>query len=153
MSVVQDLQFDHKMLDSARATRRYFAKFERIMSHLSEVTILSNKEKLITTAEAKILLTYLDSLTHTFTALSYKFLMSHRIGGSEPSGMSIDKTESGFPVFGEVLQMASDATQAKKTFKVTARSGPSEERYGQPYPDAALVPDAASICDEPADLL
>ena len=112
------------MLDSARATRRYFAKFERIMGHLSEVAILSNKEKLITTAEAKILLTYLDSLTHTFTALSYKFLMSHRIGGSEPSGMSIDKTESGFPVFGEVMQMASDATQAKKHLK----SLPGQER-------------------------
>ena len=59
--------------------------------------------------------------------------------------MSIDKTESGFPVFGEVLQMASDATQAKKHLKslpaqdrlkkdmvnhiLTQRSSPTQLQY------------------------
>jgi len=112
------------MLDSARATRRYFAKFERIMVHLSDVAALSNKEKLITTAEAKILSSYLGDLGNTFTALSYKFLMAHRIGKQDTVGISIDKSESGFPIFQELMQMASDATQAKKHLK----SLPSQER-------------------------
>ena len=133
------------MLDSARATRRYFAKFERIMGHLSDVAALSNQEKLITTAEAKILQSYLKSLTHSFTALSYKFLMAHRVSGMETPGISIDKTESGFPIFSELLQMASDATQAEKHLKslpsqtrlkkdmiqhiLTERSSPTQLQY------------------------
>lgn len=124
MSVLDTLQYDHKVLDSARATRRYFAKFERIMVHLSDVAALSNKEKLITTAEAKILSSYLGDLGNTFTALSYKFLMAHRIGKKDTAGISIDKSESGFPIFQELMQMASDATQAKKHLK----SLPSQER-------------------------
>lgn len=94
------------------------------MMHLSEVAALSNKEKLITTAEARILSGYLGALTNTFTALSYKFLMTHRIGDRESASMSIDKTESGFPIFQELMQMASDATQAKKHLK----SLPTQER-------------------------
>jgi hypothetical protein len=124
VSALEQLQFDHKVLDSARATRRYFAKFERIMLHLSDVAALSNKEKLITTAEARILSSYLGALTNTFTALSYKFLMSHRIGDRESAGISIDKSESGFPVFQELMQMASDATQAK----IHLKSLPTQER-------------------------
>ena len=112
------------MLDSARATRRYFAKFERIMVHLSDVAALSNQEKLITTAEAKILSSYLGALGNTFTALSYKFLMAHRIAEKDAAGISIDKSESGFPIFQELMQMASDATQAKKHLK----SLPTQER-------------------------
>ena len=124
MSAVETLQFDHRVLDSARKTRRYFAKFERIMLHLSDVAALSNHEKLITTAEAKILASYLGALTNTFTALSYKYLMTHRIGNQESAGISIDKSESGFPVFQELMQMAADATQAKKHLK----SLPTQER-------------------------
>lgn len=112
------------MLDSARATRRYFAKFERIMSHLSEVMVLSNKEKLITSAEAKVLALYLTGLSNTFTALSYKYLMTHRIGSQETASISIDKKDSGFPIHQELLLMASDATQAKKHLK----SLPSQDR-------------------------
>jgi len=95
MSVMEELQFDHKMLDSARATRRYFAKFERIMGHLQDVMALSNQEKLITSAETKILTSYLEGLTNTFTALSYKYLMTHRIGARETASISIDKKDSG----------------------------------------------------------
>lgn len=124
MSVMEELQFDHKMLDSARATRRYFAKFERIMGHLQDVMALSNQEKLITSAEAKILTSYLEGLTNTFTALSYKYLMTHRIGARETASISIDKKDSGFPIHSELLLMASDATQAKKHLK----SLPSQDR-------------------------
>jgi len=119
-----DLTFDHKVLDSAKATRRYFAKFARIMVHLSDVADLSKKEKLITSAEVDMLKGYLDALSNTFTALSYKFLMADRVGELANLQFSIDKTESGFPVFRELMQMASDATQAKKHLK----SLPSQER-------------------------
>ena len=72
-------------------------------------------EGLITEAEGKILAQYLADLSHSFTALSYKYLMTNR---SPDSGkMSIDKTESGFPVFSEIIQLAADSTQAKKHLK------------------------------------
>ena len=119
-----DLTFDHEVLDSAKATRRYFAKFERIMAHLNEVADLSKKEKLITSAEVELLKEYLAALSNTFTALSYKFLMADRVGDLANLQFSIDKTESGFPIFRELMQMASDATQAKKHLK----SLPSQER-------------------------
>jgi len=112
-----DLTFDHKVLDSAKATRRYFAKFERIIVHLTEVVDLSKSEKLITSPEAKMLKEYLEALSNTFTALSYKFLMAHRVREQADLNFSIDKTESGFPIFRELMQMASDATQAKKHLK------------------------------------
>ena len=119
-----DLTFDHKVLDSAKATRRYFAKFERIMGHLSAVAELSKKEKLITSAEVDMLKGYLEALSNTFTALSYKFLMADRVGELSNLEFSIDKSESGFPIGREIMQMASDATQAKKHLK----SLPSQER-------------------------
>ena len=107
-----ELTVDHKVLDGARATRRYFAKFERIISHLGQVALLSAKEKLITVPEAAILQDYLEGLGHTFTALSYKFLMANRVGDHSDRLLTIDKSESGFPVFQEILRMAADGMQA-----------------------------------------
>jgi len=110
-----DLSYTHRVLDSARATRRYFAKIERIITHLQSVATLSSGEGLISEAEEKILRQYLGDLNNSFTALSYKYLMTNR---SPDSGkMSIDKTESGFPVFSEIIQLAADSTQAKKHLK------------------------------------
>ena len=117
-----DLSYTHRVLDSARATRRYFAKFEKIMTHLRSVATLSSDEGLITEAEQKILGQYLGDLNNSFTALSYKYLMTNRAPDS--GKMSIDKTESGFPVFSEIIQLASDSTQAKKHLK----SLPDQER-------------------------
>ncbi|NNC37490.1 MAG: hypothetical protein EX271_12115 [Acidimicrobiales bacterium] len=119
-----DLTHDHKVLEGAQATRRYFAKFARINEHLKEVTKLSKKEKLITTPEATILQWYLEGLSTTFTALSYKYLMANRVGDHSETLLNIDKRDSGFPVFSETLQMAADALQAKEHLK----SLPSQER-------------------------
>lgn len=121
------LTFDHKILEEAETTRRYFRKFEQIIDHLKQVTKLSKKENLITTAEAKILLTYLLGLSYTFTALSYKFLMANRVGEHVGSLLSIDKTDSGFPIYEELLHLAVDASQAKKHLK----SLPSQKRLKQ----------------------
>jgi hypothetical protein len=110
-----DLTYEHRVLDSARAARRYFAKFERIIGHLSAVAKLSVEERQLGKTEGDILGQYLVDLNNSFTALSYKYLMTNR---SERSGqISIDKTESGFPIFSEIIQLAADATQAKKHLK------------------------------------
>jgi len=80
-------------------TRRYFAKFERIIGHLDGVAELSTDEGLLGREESKIIRDYLDKLSHTFTALSYKYLMTWRVSGALPNGMSVDRQDSGFPVF------------------------------------------------------
>ena len=54
-----DLTLDHKVLEGAQATRRYFAKFEGILHHLRSVVKLSESENLITKSESKILQMYL----------------------------------------------------------------------------------------------
>lgn len=112
-----ELTFDHAALEGARKTRRYFAKFARIIEHLDKVALLSAKERMITVPEAAILQEYLEGLSRTFTALSYKFLMADRAGGASAKLLSIDKSDSGFPVFSELLQMAADALQAEKHLK------------------------------------
>lgn len=119
-----DLTFDHEVLSTAAATRRYFAKFERIIAHLGEVADLSKTERLITSPEVTMLKGYLEHLSNTFTALSYKYLMADRAGVASAAEFTIDKTESGFPVHRELMQMAADATQAKKHLK----SLPTQER-------------------------
>ncbi len=122
-----DLTLDHKVLENAQATRRYFAKFEGIIDHLRSVAKLSASEKLITPSESKILQMYLLGLSYTFSALSYKFLMANRVSNHSAPLLSIDKTDSGFPIYQEVLQMAADALQAKKHLK----SLPSQKRLKQ----------------------
>jgi len=111
--VVAQLKYDHKVIEGARATRRYFSKFERIISHMGDVAALSYKEKHLSPLEARIILQYLQGLAHTFTALSYKFLMANRVGDHSAKLLSIDKSDSGFPVYQEILQMAADALQAE----------------------------------------
>jgi len=123
-----DLTATHKPIETALATRRYFAKFERIMGHLSEVTRRSEDDHEISPLEADMLGYYIQGLTTSFTALSYKFLMAQRIrrGGSSEL-LNIDKSDSGFPVYQEVLQMASDALQAKARLETL----PDESRLKQ----------------------
>ena len=115
---------DHKVLEGASATRRYFAKFERIMRHMIQVAKVSQTEGVISTTDVDILEGYLKSLSHTFTALSYKFLMANRVGDHSNRLLSIDKSDSGFPIFQELLQMAADALQAPQHLK----SLPTQDR-------------------------
>lgn len=122
-----DLTFEHTVLDDARRTRRYFAKFERIIEHLDQVALLSAKERFITVPEAAVLQEYLDGLARTFTALSYKFLMANRVSENDTKLLTIDKSDSGFPVFSELLQMAADSLQADNHLK----SLPDQKRLKQ----------------------
>ena len=128
MTETIDLSATHKPLETALATRRYFAKFERIMGHLAEVTRRSEGDHEISPLEADILGYYIQGLTTSFTALSYKFLMAQRVTRSGQAGLlNIDKSDSGFPIYQEILQMASDALQTKSHLK----SLPDEARLKQ----------------------
>lgn len=112
-----DLTQDHEVLESAYETRRYFAKFEGIIGHLPEVTKIAISQGVLRPDEAKIFQAYLNALANTFTALSYKHLMAGRVSNKLPNLMSIDRQESGFPIYQELLQMANDAMQADTHLK------------------------------------
>lgn len=108
-----DLTLDHKTLEEAHETRRYFSKFEKIISHLQGVAESVVSENTALASEIPILREYLEALSGTFTALSYKYLLTGRVSDLLPSNLSIDRQESGFPVYQELLQMASDAMQVE----------------------------------------
>jgi len=107
-----NLTLDHKALEGAYETRRYFAKFERIMAHLSRVADMTMDEGALGRNEGKVVKGYLQALANTFTALSYKHLLAGRVSDLLPSGLTIDITDSGFPIYQELLQMANDALNA-----------------------------------------
>ncbi|NSX53438.1 hypothetical protein [Parasulfitobacter algicola] len=106
------LQIDHHKLDDTRTVRRYFQKFSTITTHLTRVAATMEVERRLSKADVAILGRYLAGLTFTFRALSNKYLFSGRI---ERAGqLTFDRHESGFPVFQELLTMASDAQQAER---------------------------------------
>lgn len=106
-----DLTLDHRTLEEAHETRRYFAKFERIIHHLKGVADSVVNENTALASEIPILQEYLEALSGTFTALSYKYLLAGRVSEMMPSLLSIDRQDSGFPIYQELLQMANDAMQ------------------------------------------
>lgn len=122
-----DLTKDHKALESAYETRRYFADFEQIIGYLPKVTEIAISRRTIELEDAKIIQNYLTRLSNTFTALSYKYLMAGRVSNQLPTLLNIDRQESGFPIYQELLQMANDAMQADRHL----RSLPLPEKLKQ----------------------
>lgn len=112
-----DLTLDHRKLEEAHETRRYFTKFERIISHLRTVADSVVSEDTALEAEIPILQGYLTALAGTFSALSFKYLLASRVSGMMPGQLTIDRHESGFPIFQEILQMANDAMQVPNHLK------------------------------------
>ncbi|GAA6202724.1 hypothetical protein [Aquicoccus sp. SU-CL01552] len=94
------------------ASRRYFRKFEAITGHLVEVVGVMRAEGALSRDEVKVVSRYLLALTHSFRALSMKYLMVGRDTGRFSGSMQMDKRDSGFPVSPELLIMANDAQQA-----------------------------------------
>lgn len=107
------LRDDHLELTDAAATRRYFTKFDRIIKHLRDVTEAA-PERSGGLAESQLdaIETYIDRLANTFHALSYKHLMAHAVSTGLPHRLEIDRRDSGFPVYREILQMANDVAEA-----------------------------------------
>ena len=101
--------------DSA-ACRGYFGKFGEITRHIrglaAEMT-LDGTSKGLAELEAEVVEGYLRSLSGTLSALSIKYLMTGLIGGRRPGPLAIDHTDSGFPLFQEIIQMASDAGEVQ----------------------------------------
>lgn len=109
--VKTDLTDDHLALADAHATRRYFARFDQILGHLDKVAELAAASDRLGRIELDVLRAYLQGLSGTFEALSNKYLMAGRVSALLPRSLSIDVTDSGFPVYSELLQMANDAHQ------------------------------------------
>jgi len=109
--IASDLSDDHRPLEDAVAARRYFAKFDRILGHLDEVAALAAGRDRLGEIELNVIRAYLQRLSGTFGALSNKYLMAGRVSSLLPKLLNIDVTDSGFPVFPEILQMANDAQQ------------------------------------------
>jgi hypothetical protein len=107
-----DLTRDHVGLSDTFAARRYFAKFEAITAHLGRVAAVMEREGTLSKLEVKVLGRYVRALAGTFRALSLKYLLTGRDTGTFFGSLAIDRVDSGFPVFRELLTMANDAQQA-----------------------------------------
>ena len=114
----------HTGLTDLFASRRYFRKFETIISHLGRVAAVMEAEGDLNRDEVKILARYIAEMTFTFRALSLKYLLVGRDTGQFFGSLAMDVTESGFPVFNELMVMANDAQQAARHLQ----NMPSTER-------------------------
>lgn len=109
-----DLTQDHQGITDDLAARRYFAKFERITGYLARVAAEMEVERTLSKTDVGIISGYVGQIANTFRALSHKYLLTGRDTGSFFGSLSIDRVESGFPVFAELMKMANDAQQADK---------------------------------------
>ncbi|WP_299194399.1 hypothetical protein [uncultured Litoreibacter sp.] len=109
-----DLTLDHSGLTDDLAARRYFAKFERITGHLARVAAEMEVEGTFSKSDVDIIADYVARIARTFRALSHKYLLTGRDTGQFFGSLTIDKHDSGFPVFAELMTMANDAMQADK---------------------------------------
>ncbi len=103
---------DHVGLSDTFASRRYFRKFEGIMQHMLHVAGVMEAERKMNAEEVAILTRYAAKLTHTFRALSLKYLLVGRETGRFFGSLTMDNRDSGFPVAEEIMTMANDAQQA-----------------------------------------
>ncbi len=110
MSLNESQKTDHIDLSDLFVSRRYFKKFERITAHLTRVAAVMQADGALRKDEVEILAGYVQGLSYTFRALSMKYLLSGR--DKSHDSLTMDRVESGFPVFNELLIMANDAQQS-----------------------------------------
>ncbi|MEM9432454.1 MAG: hypothetical protein AAGA12_00925 [Pseudomonadota bacterium] len=111
------LTTDHAGLSDDLAARRYFSKFEKITGHLTRVAAEMEVERVFSKSDVSIISDYVTRIARTFRALSHKYLLTGRDTGQFFGSLTIDKIDSGFPVFAEVIKMANDAQQAERHLK------------------------------------
>lgn len=130
-----DLRADHAQLPDPGATRRYFAKFERIIGHLRDVHAVSPPSTVVESRPyVRLIEDRLTALSSTFKALSYKHLVAKYVSGALPHELEIDRRDSGFPVYRELLQLANDLAQAP----VHLKAMPDEQSLKQQMVDHIL---------------
>ena len=108
-----DFTQEHAGLDDTHKARRYFEKFDAITGHLSRVAAVMEREGRLTKLEARVLGAMVLMIAGTFRALSLKYLMTGRADRSL-GVLDIDRVESGFPTFREVLTISNDAAQVDR---------------------------------------
>lgn len=104
-------------ISAQAAARRYFDKFERIVGYLQSLAqthFRGAADTAIAKGEVECVSGYLEALSNTFAALSTKYLISGQVTPGVRAALEVDRTDSGFPVHREVLQMASDLSQAER---------------------------------------
>lgn len=125
---MRDPNLDHADLSDAFASRRYFRKFERILKHLTRAAATMHSDGQLDKAEVQIMTRYLVQLNYSFKALSMKYLLTGKEHGRQTSCLTVDRSESGFPVASELLHMANDAQQAQKHLKHLPSVGQLKEQ-------------------------
>lgn len=101
-------------LSDTLEARRYFAKFEGIVGHLFRVAATMQAEGRLSEDDVKVLTIYLSGIAASFRALATKYVMTGRDNGVFLGSLAIDRRESGFPMYQELLTMANDAQQAER---------------------------------------
>ena len=107
---MSEAPLDHFVLEDMRVTRRYFGKFAAITGHLARVAAMLEAEGRLSRPEVEAMARYLVALNITFRALAHKYHFAGRY--AHAGKLTLDRIDSGFPVFSELLEMANDATQA-----------------------------------------
>ena len=64
--------------------------------------------------ETEIIEGYLANLSESFTALSMKYLLSGMVDHRLPARLEIDQTDSGFPMFREMIKLSDDREKVKE---------------------------------------
>lgn len=105
------LTHDHTEIYDTLVARRYFAKFETILSYLPRVAAELETDKRLTRPQTRAIAARLEALQRSFRALSLKYLMTGR-DEAFTGRLVFDRHEGGFPVANELLFMANDAAQA-----------------------------------------
>ena len=123
-----ELTNDHRVLADDLAARRYFAKFDRITRILRRVAVEMEVDRALSAADAGVLSTYVDAMAASFEALSMKYLVAGRMGGTLARHLTIDLHESGFPIYQELVSMANDAAQAGQHLRGMASADDLRDR-------------------------
>ena len=121
-NIKDQLRHDHVGLTDTFASRRYFAKFERITGYLGRVAAVMQAEGELRKDEVEILTSYVQGIAYTFRALSMKYLLVGRDAGNRLGMLDMDVLESGFPIFNEILLMANDAQQSSRHLANTPKA-------------------------------
>ncbi|UYG02747.1 hypothetical protein OCT51_16380 [Halomonas sp. LR3S48] len=110
-----DPSLEHGDLTDPFSSRRYFRKFKHILQHLRRTAATMHSEGQLGKVEVKVLTRYLTQLNYSFQALSMKYLLAGQEGNARlSSSLTVDRSDSGFPLALELLHMANDAQQAQK---------------------------------------
>ena len=105
-----NLAADHFKLEDTLVTRRYFAKFDKIIGYLAKVAAQMEAEGRLRHEEVTAVARYLVALSITFRTLAHKYHFSGR--WATAGKLTFDRVESGFPIYQELLEMANDALNA-----------------------------------------